>query len=321
MVRKIQTIAAFFRLIRWSNLLMVVVTMVLMRYSIILPMLQNIGLSVQLTNAEFFLLILSTVFITAGGYVINDYFDRRTDLINRAGDIIVSKQISRRWAMTIHFIFTAVGLITGFYLSIKTGLKPLSLIFIAVSGLLWFYSSTYKHQFILGNVIIAILTALVPLMVLIFELPLLSREYGNVADAMGLDTGEMIHWVLYFSFFAFLFTVIREIVKDMEDNEGDQAYGMRTLPIVMGNISTKIVIFSLSFILIVILVIYYFIFAKNLIAFSYLVFFVISPLIFVCYRLIKANSRNQYHHISVILKIIMVFGILYAIIVRFTIIN
>ncbi|HUW93443.1 MAG TPA: UbiA family prenyltransferase, partial [Bacteroidales bacterium] len=170
----------FFRLIRLSNLIIVALTMMLMRYAVIRPLLN--ALPVELSDAplvltrmtfqlgwfDFMMLVLSTVLITAGGYVINDYFDIRTDLINR-GSVIVGNTISRRMAMLYHNIFSFLGVAGGFYVSARIGYFWLGTIFLLVSGLLYFYSVTYKRQFLIGNLIVAFMTAMVPFMVVLFD--------------------------------------------------------------------------------------------------------------------------------------------------------
>ena len=115
---------------------------------------------------DFIILVLSTVLITAGGYVINDYFDIRTDLINR-GSIIVGNTISRRKAMMYHNLFNILGVAGGFYVAWRIGYFWLGVLFLLVSGLLYFYSATYKRQFLIGNIVVAFLTAMVPLMVVV----------------------------------------------------------------------------------------------------------------------------------------------------------
>src|SRR5664279_1443589 len=146
---------AFLNLIRWQNLLMVILTMVLMRYAVLAPVISKIGvilikgsgeeipMSLQFPWYDFILLVAATVFITAGGYVINDYFDIKTDLINK-GKVIVGTKIPRRKAMMWHSIFNIVGVAAGFYVSYKSGYIWLGSLFLLTSGLLYFYSASYK---------------------------------------------------------------------------------------------------------------------------------------------------------------------------------
>ncbi len=319
MVIKTKHILAFFKLIRWPNLLMVLVTQYLVRICIISPMLEVNGFALQLSSLNFFLLVLSTILITAGGYVINDYFDRKTDLVNRPETVIVDRVIKRRSAIAFHIIFNGIGTITGFYLAYKINSLYLGLIFIGVSGILWFYSTTYKRQLLVGNIIVACLTALIPLMVLLFEIPILSKKYGNIVDAMGLNSNHLAIWVLGFSGFAFILTLIREIVKDTEDFEGDQAYGMQTVPIVLGIKWTKIILIALNCITLAVIFYVCLVYFRYNIASIYLILFLGIPTIYVTYLVVKANSKKQYHLVSTILKLMMIAGILFALVVRYLI--
>jgi 4-hydroxybenzoate polyprenyltransferase len=173
---------AFFDLIRWQNLLIVILTMFLMRYAVIEPVISEVGIvlingsggestmTLQFSLFNFILLVAATVFITAGGYVINDYFDIQTDLINK-GRVIVGTRIQRRQAMMLHNIFNIAGVSIGFYISWKSGYFLMGVMFLIVSGLLYFYSASYKRQFLIGNLIVAVLTAMVPLLVGFYEWP------------------------------------------------------------------------------------------------------------------------------------------------------
>ena len=204
--------AAFFKLIRWQNLLIVVLTMVLMRYAVLAPVLGKIGvvlngsgeevpMHIQFSIIDFILLVLATVFLTAGGYVINDYFDIKTDLINK-GQVIVGTRIPRRQAMMWHNIFNIAGVSIGFYISWKAGYFWLGAMFLVVSGLLYFYSASYKRQFLIGNLVVAILVAMVPLLVVIYEWPALYRYYSVNASTVP-DFNFIIYWVGGFALFAF----------------------------------------------------------------------------------------------------------------------
>jgi 4-hydroxybenzoate polyprenyltransferase len=184
----------FLKLIRWQNLLIVILTMVMIRYFVIQPLLSGLGvtlingtgevvpMTLQFEWYDFIILVVATVFITAGGYVINDYFDIKTDLINR-GKVIVGTRISRRQAIMLHNIFNILGVAAGFYISWKSGYIWMGMLFLLVSGLLYFYSASYKRQFLIGNILVAILTAMVPFIVILYEWPALYRFYNvNTGD-------------------------------------------------------------------------------------------------------------------------------------------
>ena len=316
----------FLKLIRWQNLLLVILTMVLMRYAVLAPVLGKIGVILKIGSGEempmslqfpwydFALLVASTVFITAGGYVINDYFDIKTDLINK-GKVIVGTKIPRRMAMMWHSIFNIGGVAAGFYISFKSGYIWLGIMFVVVSGLLYFYSASYKRQFLIGNIIVAILTAMVPMLVAIYEWPALYKYYSVNAIRLP-DINFILYWVGGFALFAFLANLIREIIKDIEDFEGDIAYGRNTFPVVIGILSSKIVSICLIIITIILLYLAWHFFINDMITLIYITVAVVLPLLYVIYKLIKSSEKEQLHSASSIMKIVMITGVLYSVIVK-----
>ena len=317
---------AFLNLIRWQNLLIVILTMVLMRYAVIESIISKVGVILHTGTGEevpmvlqfpwydFILLVAATVFITAGGYVINDYFDIKTDLINK-GKVIVGTKIPRRKAMMWHNIFNIAGVSAGFYISWKTGYFLLGTLFLIVSGLLYFYSSSYKRQFLIGNLIVAILTAMVPLLVAFYEWPALFKYYTiNAITPPKIDI--IIYWIGGFAIFAFLTTLIREIIKDIEDFEGDVAYGRNTIPVVIGVPSAKIVSLSLIIITIVMLYLTWHFFINDTITLIYISSAIVLPLLYVIFKVFTSNNRKQLHSASRIMKIVMLTGILYSVVVK-----
>ena len=317
---------AFLKLIRWQNLLMVILTMVLMRYAVIAPVISKIGvilikgsgeeipMSLQFPWYDFVLLIAATVFITAGGYVINDYFDIKTDLINK-GKVIVGTKIPRRQAMMWHSIFNIAGVAAGFYISSKSGYIWLGSLFLVVSGLLYFYSASYKRQFLIGNIIVALLTALVPMLVVLYEWPALFRYYAiNAITHPKIDI--IIWWVGGFALFAFLTNLIREIIKDIEDFEGDVAYGRNTVPVVIGVLTTKIVSVCLIVLTIILLYLTWHFFISDVITLIYISVAIVLPLLFVIYKLVRSSEKRQLHSASSIIKIVMSTGLLYSLVAK-----
>ena len=316
----------FLQLIRWQNLIIVVLTMVMMRYFIIEPLISRISvilfanpgkivpMELQFPLISFVILVLSTVFITAGGYVINDYFDIKTDLINR-GEVIVGTKVPRRLAMMWHSIFNIAGVAGGFYISWKAGYFWMGTLFIIVSGLLYFYSASYKRQFLIGNLVVAFLTALVPLLVVLYEWPALFQYYSANADSVpGLSF--LFYWVGGFSLFAFLTTLAREIIKDIEDFEGDLAYGRNTMPVVMGTVASKIVAVSLVIITIGSLYFVWFFLLNDKITLIYVSAAIVLPLLYVIFQLAISKTRQQIHSASRLMKVIMLAGILYSVVVK-----
>jgi len=305
-------------LVRFPNLVIIAATQYAMRYLIMEPLLPTSGFHLQFGDLQFFLLVLSTVFIAAAGYIINDYFDTRTDMINKPARVVVGVEVGRRQAMTLHAMLNVIGVGIGIYLGFYIDLPLLSIVFLMATGLLWFYSTSYKRQFLVGNLSVAFLTALVPLMVVLFEIPMLNREYGEQMLMHHASFNYMFAWVGGFSFFAFLTTLIRELIKDTEDFEGDVAYGMRTVPIILGTWWTKFVVVALilfTMAMLVFLLVKFILFSVNPADFYSLVYFgllLISPLIFLAIRIIIAKDKQDYHQASTIIKLIMLSGILYS---------
>ena len=304
----------FLKLVRFQNLLIVAATQYAMRYLIIYPMLNMNGFELQLDNFSFFLLVLATMCVTAAGYVINDYFDTKTDLLNRPREVIVGKKISRRTAMIFHIVLNAVGVLLGTYVSFLIGVPMLSFIFLLTTGILWFYSTTYKRQFFVGNFIVAVLTAMVPLMVVVFEIPLLNKTYGLIMLRNNASFLYIFGWVGGFAYFAFFMTLIREIIKDTEDFEGDQAFGLNTLPIAIGVRKTKLILYVLINFVIVSLVYINITYLKDSVSLIYMLFTIIFSLVFLQYKLYNAHKQKHYHVASNLTKFIMLFGILYALV-------
>jgi len=317
---------AFLKLIRWQNLLIVILTMVLMRYAVIAPiiskvsvvLLKGIGeetfMVLQFPWYNFVLLVAATVFITAGGYVINDYFDIKTDLINK-GKVIVGTKVPRRQAMMWHNLLNLAGVAIGVYISWKADYIAMGSIFLIVSGLLYFYSASYKRQFLIGNVIVAILTALIPLLVLFYEWPALFKYY-TLFSTEPPQIDFILYWVGGFALFAFLSTLTREIIKDIEDFEGDVAYGRNTVPVVIGVLPAKIVSVSLILLTMIMLFIVWNLYLHDTITLIWISGTIILPLILVIYKVIASRNRKQLHTASSLMKIVMLTGVLYAVVVK-----
>ncbi len=320
---------AFFKLVRWRNLLLIAVTMVLMRYAVIEAVISKltvvpihgpeaeVPLMLKFPWYDFAILVMATLLITAGGYVINDYFDIKTDLINR-GKVIVGTAVPRKKAMMWHNILNAAGVAAGFYISWKAGYFWLGTIFLIVSGLLYFYSASYKRQFLVGNLVVSILTAMVPMLVVFYEWPALYRYYSVNAMAPP-DLSILFFWIGGFALFAFVTTLTREIIKDIEDFEGDMAYGRNTVPVVLGVLTSRILSVCLIIITIVLLFLVWYFFLSDKYTLIYLSAAIVIPLLYVIYQLIVSRGRKQLHHASTMMKVIMLAGVLYSVLVKYII--
>lgn len=308
-----QHLSAYLRLIRIPNLIFLAFIQMAMRYAVISPILQEYGFGRLTFSLEFLLLVIATVFIAAGGYVLNDYFDIKIDAINRPGKQIVNKIIDKTSAMRYYQILTIVGVLAGLLMAFRAGSFTLGLIFVFVPGLLWFYSSNYKRQFLTGNLVVSFAAALSILVVAIAEMAYLTDQYGNLLFTTPIPK-EIYGWVTGFALFAFMLTWIREVIKDMEDEKGDREMECRTMPIKWGVKKTKVFIYVLICVTIVALFVVnrlYIPFEGSL-TLRYILIGLVLPLLMLIYLVYRAKSRAEYHQASTFSKFIMLIGVLYS---------
>jgi len=318
----------FLKLIRWPNLFIIAFTMYTIRFFLVRAILQSAYLDLLFTQQQFFALVLSTLFIAAGGYIINDYFDLAIDRINKPDKVFIGNIITTQQALVLHTILSLVGIAIALVLGIKVGVYKLAVIQAITVGLLWFYSSEFKRQFLIGNLVIALLSGLVPLIVVAFEMPLLIANFKTIIieneDAFMLNKNiplamlQNLHtvWIFVISFaaFAFLLTLIREIIKDTEDYVGDEAYGCRTIPVKLGVANTKKIIIGLCILVVTLLGIlqYKQFIVKDYFSMIYTIVFVTLPLLILCYLILNANTKKHFSKASIFSKIIMVLGVGYC---------
>jgi 4-hydroxybenzoate polyprenyltransferase len=119
-------------------------------------------------NLDFIFLLLSVFFIAAGGNIINDYFDVKADRVNKPDRLIIDKYIKRRWAIILNWTFNGIGFLIALYLSIKLDNWWIVSIAFLTINLLYFYSAVFKRKFLIGNLVVALLTAIVPIYVYLY---------------------------------------------------------------------------------------------------------------------------------------------------------
>ena len=298
-------INAFFRLIRWPNLVFIAITQWLVYACLYRPLMQP----VPFHGADYNLLIwiLASVLIAAAGYVINDYFDINIDEVNRPDRLVVDKIISRRWAMLWHFILSALGLALTAW-AVDWSKQPY--LFFANLGCviaLWFYSTRLKKTLLVGNILIALLTSWT-----IWVIFLSRFSWSDLFVHPSEAQQKFSRIVVLYAGFSFVITLIREVVKDMEDRIGDAKAGCRTLPIVWGFPTAKVytgvwtVVLIGSLMLVHIYVLPFGWWLASLYALSTL----IVPLVFFLSKLISADQPANFTELSRILKWVMLSGIL-----------
>jgi len=299
------------RLIRFPNLLIIILTQLLLRFAILGPFLYSGTGADPSSLADFFILVLVTLLIASAGYVINDYFDVKIDSVNKPDKMIIDRQVSARGAIALHLVINGIATLLGFYLAWRVHSLTFGLIFPFIAVLLWFYSASYKRTFLWGNIIVALLTAFVILIVWLFEFFHLKGDAGSFGMVVQKLTGVTRIFLAY-AMFAFLVSLLREIIKDMEDWEGDQKYGCRTLPLVIGLKRSKYVVIALVVLNMVLLgygmaVLYRLHFVW---AFWYFLLLVQVPVVYLMYSVFKAQDKNEYHFASSLTKLIMLTGLL-----------
>lgn len=293
----------YLKLIRYQNLLLLAFMQLLFRYGFL--KFQNIFLS--LNDWQYALLVLATVLIAAAGYIINDILDQETDYDNDKGNVIVGQLISEKTAYNLYFVLNIAGVGIGYYLASVIHKPSFAGAFIIISATLYMYATTLKQMLIIGNIIVALLLSFSVIIIGLFDLLPATYE-GNQAEM-----GVMFSILIDYAVFAFIINLIREIVKDMEDVEGDYNNGMSTLPIAIGNKKTSIIVSILGIIATLILLWYInsnLMSSKLYYASIYALLFVVAPLIFVVIKILNAKEKEEFHFISTILKWIIFFGIL-----------
>lgn len=308
----------YLKLIRVQNLFFILLIQWLMVQFIIVPLLQINGIDNSGSFFIYFLLTMATVLIAAGGYVLNDYFDLKIDAINKPEKQLVGRFIPKQKAMLLYQGLTIPGIIAGISLAWLLGSYSLALIFIAVPGLLWFYSASYKRQLIIGNIIVAFLAGLSVFIVGITEMVILQKKFGFLIFETEIPQ-QIYGWTGGFAFFAFLLTWIREIIKDMEDIQGDRELECRTMPIVWGIQKSKLFIWILISITIILLLVsdVFLIPFEGTLTLRYIIFGITLPLTALSYLIFKAKHPKDYHQASTLSKFIMLMGLLYTFIVYF----
>jgi 4-hydroxybenzoate polyprenyltransferase len=293
-------LSAFFRLIRWPNLVFLILTQVLFYFFIYKSLFPYNGLQ---TLAW---IIVASVCIAAAGYIINDYFDQNIDQINKPQKNVFGRIIHRRWAIIWHFLLSVAGIIATV---IAVGLDKWYIILanIGCVGLLWLYSTSFKRQLLIGNIVISLLTSWTVL-ILFFAF----TEPRDAIMGNSEDTIKFFRLSFLYAGFAFVSSLVREAIKDMEDMEGDARYGCKTLPIVAGIRSTKIYVAVWLVVLIASLIILqvYILQFWWISAVAYSVLLVIAPAIYLLARLSGATTPAEFKKLSGISKFIMLTGIL-----------
>jgi 4-hydroxybenzoate polyprenyltransferase len=302
----------FIKLMRPLNLFIIALTMYGLGWY--MQSIQENDFQFGIDSLLFFLLVFSTVLIAAAGNIINDYFDVKADRINKPERLIIGTHIKRRVAIITHWGFNLIAFSIAVVLSWKLNTFWYMFIHLLSINVLWIYSSNFKRKFLIGNISIAILTALIPLIVGLFFQQQSGGFSSSVENSFPFEN-DYGKWFLLFlsstlAFFAFILNLAREIIKDIEDIEGDKLIHSKSLPIILGIKKSKQIIFYLLLVaLIGLFLLSGAIKFSEKIAYTPIIlsgFFVLAGLIFI----LRSNSKSDYKKVNLIVKFAMIFGTL-----------
>ena len=328
----------FLRLIRLPNLIIIILTMCGIRYGLLealwihaAEILKAEGTSDPLIGhlhmplIHFVILLISVISIAAGGYIINDYFDIKADRINKPDRVFITSSTERRTAILGHLVFSFIGLTCGIYLAWKVGNWKLASIHLFSIISLWFYSAFLKRQLLIGNILIAFMALLVPVTAGLFEMisgavPSLERldlyVFGEGTRLMIIGT----ILIAGYGIFAFLSNLLREIIKDAEDMQGDSNIGRKTMPLVLGEITTRyIILFFLFFTIFLLGMTQRYIYEEGMdLYFWYITIAIQIPLLALGVFIWRSKEKTDYTQCSLITKFIIVSGVISMFIFRYS---
>jgi 4-hydroxybenzoate polyprenyltransferase len=300
---------AFLRLIRSLNLFFIVLTQALFYYCCFpFAFRPHPGVWRNLTPTYFWILCAASVLISAAGYIINDYFDQNIDQVNKPGRLLVDKFIKRRWAILWHWILSFCGVAASFYLSWKINDWVVAFANAGCVLLLLLYSTTFKRKLLIGNFVISLLTAWVILVLFFAEWTI----YPAQDIPRQVVMARLYKLAILYAGFAFIITLVREVIKDIEDMEGDAKYNCKTMPIVWGvNVSKMFVAVWLVVLIVSILILQVYVLQYGWWwSVLYSVLFIVGPLVWILAKLYKAVSKQDFHQLSNAVKLVMLTGIL-----------
>jgi 4-hydroxybenzoate polyprenyltransferase len=290
----------FLKLVRYQNLLFIALAQIFIKYGLFPAFL----IDVTLSAFNFSLLVFATLCIAAAGNIINDIYDVEIDKINKPTKVLIGKKITEHSANRLFIVLNVIGVTLGFYLANSIGKPSFAALFIIISALLYLYASYLKGMLVLGNLLISGLIAMSLIIVPLFDLlPAITPQ--NQASQL-----VVFKIVLHYALFAFFINLIREIVKDIQDVNGDKNCGMNSLPIALGRKRTSKIVFGLGAFMVLGIVIYMYEYLYNQqILLLYFLFAIVATLLYFCIKSWEAKTLKHYKFLSKLLKIIMFLGI------------
>ncbi len=288
--------------------------MLVMRYAVVANLADkmDIGMKLRLSFFEFILLMMSAVLLTAAGNIINDYFDRKVDLINRPERVIIGKHVKRRVAIVLHQIFNALALLLAAWVSYRTWYWWPLAIPIIISTLLWWYSPVFKKKIFIGNMVVAVCTAAVPLWSVVYEINELREYYADLLVNPQAFFSQLWQWTMVVTASAFILTLVREAIKDIEDMQGDGDEQYKTLPIHYGVSFTKK--YAIALMILFLAGVAFVCFKTNLmeqlIPLLTVVVAILLPAIACIIKIAGAETKSDFRKAGIYLKWLMLGGLL-----------
>ena len=223
------------KIIRWKNLAIISLSQIFIKFFFIDFFIQKD----QLLNENFVILLIVTILIAASGYIVNDIYDYNLDQINKPEKVVLGKFLKSRDAIIIYMMFNFLAIVLSIFLCMKIEQEIYILVFLLIIYCLWLYSKKLKKYKTIGNILIAFFISLS-----ILNVPLFS--YKNILSD---DRFFVFLIICIFSVLAFLINLKREIIKDIEDIEGDKIHKVKSLPIIFGTKKSKLVTIIIGIIL------------------------------------------------------------------------
>jgi 4-hydroxybenzoate polyprenyltransferase len=299
-------------------LLLIVAFQLMIYFFVVTRYLESYGIAPSMSVLDCVLLVLATLFFTAGGYVINDYFDMKIDQINRPLTRVVGRRLDKNGAMSLYRVLTIIGAVCSILLCWRAQSFQCLLILLFVAGILWFYSSNYKRSFFIGNFIAAFMMALVPLVVVLFQNQFMLLEYNMNPDLMYIMKGLLIYGVS-FSFVGFAWTFILEVVNDLISVKGDRELECHTFPVVWGVQKTKWLLYGCLTLMLVLSALFFY-FTPSLHSSASLRFYVCGffvPALSLFYIISKSQSPADYKLVLNYVMVIFAVNIAYIFVLDF----
>ncbi len=311
----------FLKLVRLPNLIMILFVQYMVRFCFLYPTYKILGLSLHMNEGLFFLFSMAFLFMAAGGYVINDYWDVEIDKINKPERMVIGHGYTLAEAFELYWILSLMGVVIGFWSCYEMGLPSLGILFFIYMSGLWYYSTMFKYMRLLGNIIISIFLALVPFTAALVEI--FADVRGHYFASVHSVPSIISYGVIIISVFAFLANFARELVKDAEDMEGDAKAGCKTVPIVFGIPATKTMVTVLLLCILAVLgyLIRFAMSADDALAIAYIVMAIVAPVFYILTLLYSADDPKGYHRVSNWLKLLMVSGISYLFVFAYTLLH